>query len=240
MLRISDQKPLFQPGEEGRCRQPCQPSYISVSGTGSLGMRLSSRDVGRSAGKTFGLSLPPAPTSSSKGLRGPPVGGSRSISDRGSRGRREVVAGSSGMSDDDLRKPISCWARASGHCLIGVGKLCRYAQCSWRSRLSTSCRGGLWSAVAELEYVVVGGLSTPCLTRPPLSHRPALPCPACPGAPLTAGLHGPYGQLLSSDVPPPPTGFAVLGTKVPRVVPREVDCPPSCLVGTWVLETSRR
>lgn len=102
MIRISDPKPLFQPGEEGRCRQPCQPSYISVSGTGSLGMRLSSREVGKSAGRTFGFSVPPAPTSSSKGLRGPPVEGSKSISDRESRGRREVVAGSSGMSDDDF------------------------------------------------------------------------------------------------------------------------------------------
>lgn len=94
-------KPPGQSGEEGRCRQPCQPSYISVSATGSLGMRLSSRDVGRSEGRTFGLSLPPPPPSFSKGLRGPPVEGSKSISDRVSRCPR-VVAGSSGMSDDEF------------------------------------------------------------------------------------------------------------------------------------------
>lgn len=66
-------------------------------------MRLSSRDVGKSAGRTFGLSFSLPATSSSKGLRGPPVEGSRSISDRESRGPREVVAGSSGMSDDDFK-----------------------------------------------------------------------------------------------------------------------------------------
>lgn len=103
VLRISDTKPLGQSGEEGSCHKPCQPSYISVSGTGSLGMRLSSREVGKSAGRTFGLSPPPPPpTSSSKGLRGPPAEGSKSISDRESRGPREVVAGSSGMSDDEF------------------------------------------------------------------------------------------------------------------------------------------
>lgn len=105
MLRVSDLKPLGQSGEEGSCRKPCQPSYISVSGTGSLGMRLSSREVGKSAGRTFGLSPPPPPTSSSKGLRGPPVEGSKSISNRESRGPQEVVAGSSGMSDDEFEGP---------------------------------------------------------------------------------------------------------------------------------------
>lgn len=104
LLRVSDPKRAGQSREAGRCREPCQPSYISVSGTGSLGMRLSSRDVGRSAGRTFGLSLPPTPTSSSKGLRGPPAEGSKFIAGRGSRGPREVVAGSSGMSDDEFEE----------------------------------------------------------------------------------------------------------------------------------------
>jgi hypothetical protein len=44
-------------------------------------------------------------------------------------------------------------------------------------------------------YGTLGGLSPPCSNRPPLSRS---------GAPSTAGLHPPYGQLVSSDVPPFP------------------------------------
>lgn len=81
-------------------------------------MRLSSREVGKSAGRTFGLS-PPPPTSSSKGLRGPPVEGSKSISDRESRGPREVVAGSSGMSDDEFEGAYLLLGSSIGSLLDG-------------------------------------------------------------------------------------------------------------------------
>lgn len=98
-------------------------------------------------------------------------------------------------------------------------RLCWYTQCSWRrSRLSTSCRGGLLSAVAALEYVVVG---TSCRwsldplsnsTAPVALHRPAqehFPQRGCTG-------HLDSLSAVTCVPSPLEAGFAVLGTEVPE------------------------
>lgn len=57
-------------------------------------------------------------------------------------------------------------------------------------------------------------------TAPPVAlHRPALAGPDHEqGALSTAGLHGPHGQLVSSDVPPSQAGVTVLDTEVPELL----------------------
>lgn len=126
------------------------------------------------------------------------------------------VAGSSGMSDDEFEGAYFLMCSSIRSSLDRGLEALPVFPVQLASRLSTSSRGGLWSAVSVSEYVPactprrrwsLAPLSNS--TAPVASHRPALPClPSYLGTQVGArstfngGAARTIPQLVSGDVPP--------------------------------------